>query len=80
MHSAHLPKLDVTIPDDVLAFHTQWDGLAQLVRDDGRLCARPVEFLDLVRPVVAGDLSDAKVSTMFESLGQALKSATDRWG
>jgi chromosome segregation ATPase len=80
MHSAHLPKLDVTISDEVLAFHQQWDGLATLVRDDGRLCARPVEFLELIRPVVAQDLSDAKVNGMFESLGLALKRATDRWG
>jgi len=80
MHSAYLPKLDVTIPDAVLAFHQQWDDLAKLVRDDGRLCACPAEFLELIRPVVAEDLGDAKVNGMFESLGLALKRATDRWG
>ncbi len=80
MHSAHLPKLDVTIPDNVLAFHGQWEKLAQMVRDDGHLCAHPVEFLDLIQPVLAQDLSETEINTMFESLGQALKHATDRWG
>jgi hypothetical protein len=80
MHSAHLPKLDVTIPDNVLTFHTQWEKLAQMMRDEGHLCAHPVEFLELVRPVLEEDLSESEVKMMFEGLGQALKHATDRWG
>jgi predicted nucleic acid-binding Zn-ribbon protein len=79
MHSAHLPKLDVFVPDDAMAFHEQWDGLAHKVRDDGHLCANPAEFVSAVRPVVENDLSESNIRAMFEHLGQALNEATDRW-
>jgi predicted nucleic acid-binding Zn-ribbon protein len=79
MHSAHLPELYVTVPDDVRAFHTQWDGLAQQVQDDGRLCANPADFLTIVRPVMEGDLSEARIKAMFDGLGQALDEATQPW-
>jgi predicted nucleic acid-binding Zn-ribbon protein len=79
MHSAYLSKLHITIPDDVVAFHQQWDGLVQKVQDDGRLCAQPTEFLDVVRPVIEKDLSATNIQTMFSSLGQALEHATRDW-
>ncbi len=79
MHSSYLPKLHITVPDEVLAFHKQWDGLDQKVRDDGRLCAQPAEFLDIVRPVMEQDMSEASIRIMFSSLGQALKHATRDW-
>jgi hypothetical protein len=79
MHSAHLPELDVTVPDEVRAFHAQWDGLAQKVGDDGRLCANPADFLAIVRPVMEGDLSEARIKAMFDGLGRALDDATQRW-
>ena len=80
MHSAHLPKLDVAVPDEVRAFHAQWDGLAKKVRDDGRLCANPAEFLAIVRPVMEQDLSETNVKAMFDGMGRALDDATRRWG
>ena len=79
MHSAYLPKLHITIPDDVAAFHQQWDGLVQKVQDDGHLCAQPTEFLDVVRPIMEKDLSTTNIQTMFSSLGQALEHATHDW-
>ena len=79
MHSVYLPKLHIAIPDDVAAFHQQWDGLVQKVQDNGRLCAQPTEFLDLVRPVIEKDLSATNIQTMFSSLGQALEQATRDW-
>jgi hypothetical protein len=79
MHSAYLPKLQVTVPGNVVAFHQQWGDLAQKVHDDGRLCANPTEFLEVARPMSEGSLSDASVRVMFEDLGQALTSATSRW-
>jgi hypothetical protein len=80
MHSAYLSSLDVHVPDEVTTFHSQWDGLAQKVRDDGRLCENPAEFLAAVRPVVEKDLNEERVKGMFESLGEALSTATSRWG
>jgi len=80
MHSAHLPKLDVTVPDAVRTFHAQWDGLVKKVRDDGRLCANPAEFLTIVRPVMEQDLSETNVKAMFDGMGRALDEATRRWG
>jgi chromosome segregation ATPase len=79
MHSAHLPELDVTVSDEVRAFHAQWDGLAHKVQDDGRLCANPADFLAIVRPVMEEDLSEARIKAMFDGLGRALDDATQRW-
>ncbi len=80
MHSAYLSALDVYVPDAVTAFHAQWDGLAQKVRDDGRLCENPAEFLVAIRPVMEESLSEERIKGMFESLGEALSAATGRWG
>jgi hypothetical protein len=80
MHSAHLSALDVYVPDEVTAFHSQWEGLAQKMRDDGRLCENPVEFLATIRPVMEEGLSEENIKGMFESLGEALSAATSRWG
>jgi hypothetical protein len=80
MHSAYLSNLDVHVPDEVTAFHAQWEGLAQKVRDDGRLCENPAEFLATVRPVMEKSLSEESIKSMFESLGKALSAATSRWG
>jgi hypothetical protein len=80
MHSAYLKRLDVDVPDDVEAFHTQWEGLAQKVRDDGRLCENPAEFLDVVLPEFEDKLSEAAIKGTFESLGGALTAATSQWG
>jgi DNA repair exonuclease SbcCD ATPase subunit len=79
MHSAYLPKLSIALPPGVVAFHEQWEGLAQKVRDDGHLCAHPTEFVAVVEPVVKDDLSEANIKAMFEGMGQALDGATRGW-
>ncbi len=79
MHSAHLPELEVSVPDGVLSFHQQWEHLRQKVRDDHNLGAHPAEFVAAVQPVMEKDLSDVRIKAMFESMGGALERATDRW-
>jgi len=79
MHSAYLPKLKIELPDSVLVYHTQWQGLADLVRDDAHLGAQPAEFVAAVQPVLDSHLSEKAISAMFESMGRALQSATARW-
>ena len=79
MHGEFLPRLQVRLPDSVIAFHSQWDGLRAKVRDDARLCAHPTEFLEAVQPVIERDLSEKAITTMFDLLGQALTEATKKW-
>jgi len=79
MHGDFLPQLKVQLPDSVIAFHSQWDGLRAKMRDDARLCAHPTEFLETAQPVVERDLSDEVITSMFNSLGQALDEATKKW-
>ena len=79
MHGEFLSRLEVRLPDSVIAFHKQWDGLRARMRDDARLCAHPKEFLEAARPVIQRDLSDEAVTSMFNSLGQALTEATKKW-
>ncbi|MBN1813989.1 MAG: hypothetical protein JXA14_19285 [Anaerolineae bacterium] len=80
MHSAYLKRLDVDVPDDVEAFHEQWEDLAQKVRDDGRLCENPTEFLAVVLPAIEDRVSEVAIKEAFESMGRALTAATKRWG
>ena len=79
MHSEFLPRLQVRLPDSVIAFHNQWDGLRARMHDDARLCAHPTEFLEAARPVIERDLSDEAINNMFNRLGQALTEATKKW-
>jgi len=79
MHSEFLPGLKLRLPDSAIAFHNQWDGLRAKMRDDARLCAHPTEFLEAARPVIQRDLSNEAVTSMFNSLGQALTEATEKW-
>jgi chromosome segregation ATPase len=79
MHRSYLPELHISIPDDVLAFHGQWDNLTRKVHDESRLCSHPAEFLAIVRPAMEGNLSAPNIKAMFDDLGQALKRATSRW-
>ena len=79
MHGDFLPQLKVQLPDSVIAFHSQWDGLRAKMRDDARLCAHPTEFLEAAQPVVERDLSDEAITGMFNNLGQALDEATKKW-
>lgn len=79
MHGANLPKLRITVPDEVLGFHELWPQLAQSVRDDGHLAKNPAEFIAAVRPVIDEDLSDPRIDAMFGGLGQALENATRKW-
>jgi uncharacterized protein YukE len=79
MHGDFLPQLKLQLPDSVIAFHSQWDGLRAKMRDDARLCANPTEFLEAAQPVIERDLSDEAITTMFNHLGQALTEATKKW-
>ena len=79
MHSEFLPRLQVQLPDSVIAFHNQWDGLRAKMRDDARLCAHPTEFLKAAQPVIKRDLSNEAITNMFNSLGQVLDEATKKW-
>jgi hypothetical protein len=79
MHGDFLPQLKVQLPDSVIAFHSQWDGLRAKMRDDARLCVHPTEFLETAQPVVERDLSDEVITSVFNSLGQAMDEATKKW-
>ena len=79
MHSSYLPKLNVSVPDGVLAFHNQWGDLRRKVQDDGHLCNNPAEFLAAIGPVMEDGLSTDNIQAMFTGLGDALRQATGGW-
>lgn len=79
MHSAYLSDLKVVVNDPVLIFHQQWDGLKARVQDDAHLSANPNEFVAAVQPIIAADLSEARIQGMFNSLGESLTRATKDW-
>jgi len=79
MHSAYLPMPEVSLREEVLGFHAQWDDLRSKVRDERHLSAHPAEFVAAVGPVMQEGLSEARIKAMFEGLGQALDAATRGW-
>ena len=79
MHSAYLPMLDVNIPDKVINFNSGWDALRKSVQDEASISSEPVDFLAKVQPLMADDLNEARIQSMFESLGEALNHATESW-
>ena len=79
MHSAYLPALEVALPDEVIAYHKQWEDLNRRVQDDGRLCEHPAEFAERMRPFTEQVLTEASIKGMFDSLGAALTQATQAW-
>jgi chromosome segregation ATPase len=79
MHSAYLSDLHIAVGDRVFAFCQQFEGLEARVKDDAHLTANPREFIDAVEPFVAEALSEEKVQSIFNSLGNSLSSATKEW-
>jgi len=79
MHSAYLPKLSVGLPEGVIAFHKDWDALRQSVLDEAEISAHPAEFLVKIQPLLEEDFNEKSIQSMFESMGQALSQATEKW-
>jgi len=79
MHSAYLPKLTVVLPEEVLDFHKGWERLRQDVVDEAEISAHPAEFLVKIQPILEKDLGERTIQSMFESMGEALNRATEKW-
>ncbi len=79
MHSSYLDDLNIVVDDSVLAFHQGWEGLTARVQDDAHLSTNPTEFVTAVQPVIAAELSEERIQSMFDSLGQSLTEATKEW-
>jgi hypothetical protein len=79
MHSAYLKALDFSLPARVDAFHKQWPALARQFADEQVVGAHPADFSAQVKPLLEGDLSQARIEAMFDDMGAMIKQATARW-
>jgi hypothetical protein len=79
MHSAYLKPVSVSVDDEVIQFHKLWDGLRAKVKDEKNLGQHPTEFSVLFDQEVKGQLSEASIKRMFDSLSGALTAATKGW-
>jgi DNA repair exonuclease SbcCD ATPase subunit len=79
MHSAYLKSVDVSVTDDVIQFHKQWDDLRGKVKDEKTLGQHPIQFSELFDAEVKGLLSEAGIKRMFDSLSGSLTAATKSW-
>ena len=79
MHSQYLKSVDVSVGDDVIQFHKQWDELRSKVKDEKALGQHPTQFSALFDAETQGPLSEAGIKRMFDSLSQSLTSATRGW-
>ncbi len=79
MHAAYLKPVEVTVADDAIAFHRQWDGLRDKVKDENALAQHPKQFSALFDEETKGPLTEAGIKQMFDSLSQSLTAATRGW-
>jgi DNA repair exonuclease SbcCD ATPase subunit len=80
MHSEFLPALQFNVSDRVQDFHRQWPALARQFADEAAFGQQPTDFSAAVEPLLAGPLSQASIEAVFDSLGNTIERATERWG
>ena len=78
-HGQYLKPVSVSVGDDVIQFHKQWDDLHDKVKDEKTLGHNPTQFSALFDAEVKGPLSEANLKRMFDSLSDSLQSATRGW-
>lgn len=78
-HGQYLKPVSVSVGDDVIQFHEQWDDLRDKVKDEKTLGHNPTQFSALFDAEVKGPLSEANLKRMFDSLSDSLQSATRGW-
>lgn len=78
-HGQYLKPVSVSVGDDVIQFHKQWDDLRDKVKDEKTLGHNPTQFSALFDAEVKGPLSEANLKRMFDSLSDSLQSATRGW-
>jgi len=78
-HGQYLKPVSVSVGDDVIQFHKQWDDLRDKVKDEKTLGHNPTQFSALFDAEVKGPLSEANLKRMFDSLSNSLQSATRGW-
>ena len=79
MHSAYLKPVNVNVDDGVIEFHKLWNGLRAAVKDERALGQRPAEFSAVFDRAAQGQLSEASIQQMFDSLSRSLTEATRGW-
>ena len=79
MHSAHLSPISVDVADEVTEFHGRWDALSDKLEDETLLAENPSEFSALFDAEMAGSLAEENIARMFDSLSDALQTATRSW-
>ena len=79
MHSAYLKPVSVNVDDGVIQFHKLWNGLRAAVKDERALGQRPAEFSAVFDRAAQGQLSEASIKQMFDSLSRSLTEATRGW-
>lgn len=78
-HSAYLSPVSVLLSDEATFFHSHWHELQERVRNEQALGKNPLEFSALFDAEIAGWLSKAGITRMFDSLASELNAATQSW-
>ncbi len=79
MHES-LPALNLDFPDPVTAFNAVWKDVASKVKDEKKMSETPTAFAQTVEGMMKENLSEAKLTKMFDTVGDAIKKATKDWG
>lgn len=78
MH-ATLPKLSVTFSENSVNFNKCWREFIPKIKDEKKLCDSPKDLISSIENLVKNDLTEKNIESMFESIGNSIKSATSSW-
>jgi hypothetical protein len=78
-HSAFLPRLSVTLDDQVTTFGQTWDDLIAKSKDEKTLATHPADFVTAMQPFLEQRLTQDRIAAFFNALGKALNAATADW-
>lgn len=78
-HSEFLPRLSITLDDQVTPFGQSWDDLIARSKDEKSLATHPAEFVAAMQPFLEQRLTRERIAAFFDALGKALEHATANW-
>jgi hypothetical protein len=79
MHKAYLSALVFHLPPGVEEFHRQWPALAKQFSDEDAIGAHPSRLAEALTPLLEGPLSQARIESMFDDMGQMIEHTTAKW-
>ncbi|OGO06782.1 MAG: hypothetical protein A2Y73_06140 [Chloroflexi bacterium RBG_13_56_8] len=74
-----LKQVQVPVPGWIVQMNETWQELSAKVKDEKYMGTHPLEFSRVVDGYIKERLTDQRIQSFFEEMGQALSEATSAW-